>query len=154
MSATPKTSPAPFDARHLAETLDTMGLLVASLSDRIDAQGRMLEQVLQTATEARAAAFAAEKATNWEHNGDLIDKGIARESRHVDELVATMDGQLKVTGDVFETVQEVFALIRPRERERQERMERQGRWMPAYLAGAVVVGIALTLLGIHIVGWG
>jgi hypothetical protein len=76
MSAPVKTNPAPFDARQLADTIDTMGLLVASLSDRVDAQGRMLEQVLQVATEARAAAFAAEKATDWKRNGDLINEGL------------------------------------------------------------------------------
>jgi hypothetical protein len=63
MSGQPKMAPAPLDARRLAETIDTIGLLVASLSDRVDAQGRLLEKIHQTATEARAAAFAAERAT-------------------------------------------------------------------------------------------
>ena len=33
------------DARQLVETIDTIGLLVASLSDRVDAQGRILDKV-------------------------------------------------------------------------------------------------------------
>ena len=46
MSGTSKTPPAPLDARQLAETIDTIGLLVASLSDRVDAQSRLLEKIL------------------------------------------------------------------------------------------------------------
>jgi len=123
MSAPPKIAPAPFDARQLAETLDTMGLLVASLSDRIDAQGRMLEQVLRTAIEARTAAFAAEKATDWKRNGDLIDKGIARGSRHVDELVEVINNQLEIGNEVFELMKTLLEEQRPETLKRRERLE-------------------------------
>ena len=152
MSGTSKTAPPSFDARQLAETIDTIGLLVASLSDRVDAQGKLLEKVHQTATEARAAAFAAEKATDRERNGDLINQGIARSSRHVDELVEAMGKQLDVGSEVFRLMQPLLDAMGPRERKHREMLERQWRWMPAFLAGAVVVGIVLTLLGIHVVG--
>lgn len=152
MSAPLKTAPAPFDARQLAETLDTMGLLIASLSDRVDAQGRMLEQVLQVATEARAAAFAAEKATDWKRNGDLINEGVVNGSRCVDELVKTMNSQLTVMDEVFQEVIPFLRIIGPRELKRRERLERLRRWMPAMLLGAVSVGVVLTALGLHAVG--
>jgi uncharacterized membrane protein YccC len=149
MSGPPKTPPAPLDARQLAETIDTIGLLVASLSDRVDAQGRLLEKIHQTATEARAAAFAAERATDWKRNGDLIDQGVARGNRFVDTLVETMDGQINVANAVFEEVKVIFALVEPQMRKRQERLERERRWMPALLLGAVSVGVVLTLLGLY-----
>lgn len=144
MSAPRKTAPAPLDAMQLVETLDTMGLLIASLSDRIDAQGRMLEQVLKTATEARAATFAAEQATDWKRNGDFIDEGIARQSRYVDELVKTMDGQLDVMSEVFEEVIPFLRIVGPRELKRRARLLRW--WMPLMLAGAFVLGAGLTLI--------
>jgi hypothetical protein len=146
MSGPPKTPPAPLDARQLAETIDTIGLLVASLSDRVDAQGRLLEKIHQTAAEARTAAFAAERATDWKRNGDLIDQGIARGNRFVDMLVGTMDGQINVANAVFEEVKVIFALVEPQVRKRQEKLEGERRWIPALLLGAVLVGIALTLI--------
>lgn len=149
MSGPPKTPPAPLDARQLAETIDTIGLLVASLSDRVDAQGRLLEKIHQTATEARAAAFAAERATDWKRNGDLIDQGIARGTRFVDTLVETMDGQINVANAVFEEVKVIFALVEPQMRKRQERLERERRWIPALLLGGVWAGVLLTLLGLY-----
>lgn len=144
MSAPLKPPPAPFDARQVADTLDTMGLLVASLSDRIDAQGRMLEQVLKTAAEARAAAFAAEKATDWKRNGDFIDEGIARQSRYVDELAKAMDGQIEVMNLVFEEMIPFLRIVGPRELKRRARLLRW--WIPLMLAGAFVLGVGIALM--------
>lgn len=110
MSAPVKPSPAPFDARQLADTLDTMGLLVASLSDRIDAQGRMLEQVLKTATEARAAAFAAERATDWKRNGDLINEGIVRGNRRIEILATMTQGQQEAMDRVLREMRPLIAV--------------------------------------------
>ena len=94
MSTPPKTPPAP-----------------------LDAQGRLLEKIHQTATEARAVAFAAERATDWKRN-DLIDQGIARGNRFVDTLVETMDSQIGVANAVFEEVKVIFALLEPQMRKR------------------------------------
>lgn len=148
MSETLKPPPAPFDAGQLADTLDTMGLLVVSLSDRIDAQGRMLEQVLKTATEARAAAFAAEKATDWERNGDFIEEGIARQSRYIDELVKAMGGQIDVMNLVFEEVIPFLRIVGPRELKRRARF--LWWWMPLMLAGAFGLGVGLTLIAVRV----
>jgi len=146
MSTPPKTASAPFEARQLAETLDTMGLLVASLLDRIDAQGRMLEQVLQIAAEAREAVFAAETATDWKRNGDLINEGIARGTRQVDELVEVINTQLDIGNGVFELMKPLLEERLPEAVKRRERLERLRRWMPVMLLGAVLVGVGLTLI--------
>ncbi|MFQ8433678.1 hypothetical protein [Amaricoccus sp. W119] len=150
MSGTLKPPPAPFDARQFADTLDTMGLLVASLSDRIDAQGRMLEQVLKTATEARAAAFAAEKATDWKRNGDLINEGIVRGNRRVEILATMAQGQQEAMDRVLREMRPFIAITTPRELERREKLERLRRWMPLMLAGAFVLGGVLARILIEI----
>lgn len=152
MSAPPKTPPAPFDARQLSDTLDTMGLLVASLSDRIDAQGRMLEQVLKTATEARAAAFAAEKATDWKRNGDLINEGIVRGNRRVDILATMTQGQQEAMDRVLREMRPLIAITTPRELERREKLERLRRWLPVMLAGMFVLGGVLARIA-DAFGW-
>lgn len=140
MSGTLKPPPAPFDARQLADTLDTMGLLVASLSDRIDAQGRMLEQVLKIVTEARAVAFAAERATDWKRNGDLINEGIVRGNRQVQILTTMAQGQREAMDRVLREMRPLIAITTPRELERREKLERLRRWMPFMLVGIFVLG--------------
>lgn len=146
MSAPLKTAPAPFDARQLAETLDAMGLLIASLSDRVDAQGRMMEQVLQTATEARAAAFAAEKATDWKRNGDFINEGIARGTRQINELVEVINTQINIGNEIFDLIKPLLEERRLEALRGRKRLERLRRCMPALLAGVLLVGVALALL--------
>ena len=48
-----------YDAHELRETLDMLGTLVASMSDRVDGQGATLDKLARTAAETRAAAFHA-----------------------------------------------------------------------------------------------
>jgi hypothetical protein len=150
MSGPPKTPPAPLDARRLAETIDTIGLLVASLSDRVDAQGRLLEKIHQTATEARAAAFAAERATDWKRNAASINASLEMalitpmaRFREADGLLRKSEEFIKETVKLLETA---------RLREAQHRDQREclwRRWTPAMLLGAGLLGSLLTLLGLH-----
>ncbi|MBI5984401.1 hypothetical protein H8J65_14760, partial [Clostridium perfringens] len=60
-----------------------------------------------------------------------------------------MDGQINVANAVFDEVKVIFALVEPQMRKRQERLERERRWMPALLLGAVLLGVVLTLLGLY-----
>lgn len=152
MSGPMKRPPAPFDARQLAETVDTMALLIASLSDRIDAQGRILEKVHQTATEARMAAFAAERATDWERNGDFINEGIARGTRQADRLMELMLNQLEAMNRVMDEMLPLIAITTPRELKRRERLERLRRWMPWLLGGMFLLGAAVVRLAVAL-GW-
>lgn len=150
-----KQAPSPaLDARQLVETIDTIGLLVASLSDRVDAQGRILDKVHQTATEARAAAFAAQKATDWERNAASISESLKQalttpmaRLREADGLLRKSEQLTKETTTLLETA---------RLREAQHRVERQCIWkrrMPWLLVGAVLAGIVLTLLGVHFLSY-
>ena len=153
MSGTSKTSPPPFDARQLAETIDTIGLLVASVSDRVDAQGKLLDKVHRTATEARAAAFAAERATDWERNADSIGSSLEQALISPMARLREADGLLHRSQDL--TTQMGKLLDTAMLREAQRAVETKRLWqrrMPWLLAGAVVAGIVLVLLGLHIVG--
>jgi hypothetical protein len=153
MSGRPKTAPPLFDARQLAETIDTIGLLVASVSDRVDAQGKLLEKVHQTATEARAAAFAAERATDWERNADSIGSSLERallppmaRFREADDLLRRSQDLAAQTGKLLDT-----AMLREAQctTETKRLWRRRAPWL---LVGAVVAGIMLALLGLHVVG--
>ena len=148
-------APSPgINAAQLAETIDTIGLLVASLSDRVDAQGRILDTVHQTATEARAAAFAAQKATDWEKNAASIGESLKQalttpmaRLRETESLLRKSEQLTKETTTLLETA---------RLREAQHRVERKRIWkrrMPWVIAGAVLAGIVLALLGVHFLSY-
>ena len=49
---------------ELRETLELLSTVMASVSDRVDAQTGVLDRVNKTATEARQAAFAARSQTD------------------------------------------------------------------------------------------
>lgn len=59
----PAAPPASPDA-ELRETLELLGTLLASVSDRVDAQTEALDRLSKTAAEARQAAFAARAQTD------------------------------------------------------------------------------------------
>lgn len=73
-------SPAPPDD-ELRETLDLLSTVMASVSDRVDANTQVLDRLNKTATEARQAAFAAKAQTDPKAYGDLLGE--------------TIDGKLK-----------------------------------------------------------
>ncbi len=152
MSAPARTPPASFEARQLVETVDTIGLLVASVSDRVDAHGKLLEKLHQTVTEARAAAFAAQRATDWERNGDLINAGIARGNRQVQILATMAEGQQEAMGRVLKEMRPLIAITTPRELERRKKLERLRSWMPFMLAGMFLLGAALVRVA-QVFGW-
>ncbi len=54
----------PSSDAELRETLDLLGTLMASVSDRVDAQTEALDRLSKTAAEARQAAFAARAQTD------------------------------------------------------------------------------------------
>lgn len=149
-----REAPSPgLDAVQLAETIDTIGLLVASLSDRVDAQGRILDKVHQTATEARVAAFAAEKATDWQRNGDLMRKVAAEGRRDTDHLREILKAQNDASEKVVKQANLLIMAFAPVELERRAQLRRWKRWGPWILAGAVVVGVVLALTGAHFLSY-
>ena len=72
---------------ELRETLDLLSTVLASVSDRVDAQGVLLDRVNKTAAEARQAAFAARAQTDPRAYGDLVGQAIAgRAASHLDDI--------------------------------------------------------------------
>lgn len=148
MSARP-----PLDSAQLAETLDTIGLLVASLSDRVDAQGRILEKVHQTATEARAAAFAAERATDWKRNAASINASLEMALVSPMARFREADGLLRKSEEFLRETVKLLETARLREEQRRyQRRRLWRRWTPAMLLGAVLLGALLTFLGLYASG--
>ena len=148
MSDTP-AFPAPLSDDDLRETLDLLATAVASISDRVDDQTRVLDRVNKTATEARAAAFAAQKQTDPEHYGEIV--GATIDGRIVDTLtrVGQMAGDLlrasnhtqevlrKVEGAKSDTMRQLW--------EREQKLDRFKSRLPWFGLGAVVLALVLTV---------
>ena len=69
-------SPSPLSDDDLREVLDMVGTVLASVSDRMDEQTSTMDRLVKTATEARQAAFAAQKQTDPEQYGALISQAV------------------------------------------------------------------------------
>ena len=141
--------PAPSD-QELRDILDMLGTVVASVSDRVDAQTEVLARVNKTATEARQAAFAARAQTDPKKYGDLVGEAIeGRIKENLTKLAAQIvdmryaadamtEALNKVEGDKWEVLRQV--------RDREEKADRLKHRVPWLGLGAVVLAIAMTLL--------
>ena len=131
---------------ELRETLELLSTVMASVSDRVDAQTGVLDRVNKTATEARQAAFAARSQTDPQKYGDLVGKTI--DGRINDNLVrmARMITDLRhATGETLQKAEEdKFALFR-QVREREEKADRLKRRLPWFGLGAVLLALVLTI---------
>lgn len=67
-----------FDAAELHETLDMLGILVASMSDRIDGQAATLDKLTKTAAETRTAAFHAKAQMDMKPVADAIAQALEK----------------------------------------------------------------------------
>ena len=65
---------------ELRETLELLSTVMASVSDRVDAQTGVLDRVNKTATEARQAAFAARSQTDPKCYGELVGEPLTGRS--------------------------------------------------------------------------
>ena len=81
--ATPTVAPRPpaLSDAELHETLDLLATVVASVSDRVDAQTEALDRLTKTTAETRQAAFAAKSQTDLkyvaDHIGGAVDQTLA-----------------------------------------------------------------------------
>lgn len=134
------------DAEELRETLDLLGTVVASLSDRVDAQTTMLDKLTKTAAETRAAAFHAKSQMDMrpvaEAIHDALDRTITPLSR---ELIALKhdtraDGR-QVTANIDSLLFRTNAMIDARDRQIAGLQTRS--WIPLLAIGALVVTTAI-----------
>ena len=75
------SSPPALSDADLYETLDLLATVVASVSDRVDAQTEALDRLTKTTAETRQAAFAAKSQTDpkyvADHLGGAVDEKLA-----------------------------------------------------------------------------
>ncbi len=143
------SSPALSD-EELRETLDMVGTVLASVSDRVDAQTSAMDRLNKTATEARMAAFAAQTQTDPEHYGDLVGHAINARVRGpleaISQVADALGAQSRHTDAVLKKAEqdkwEVFKDIREQERE----IERFKTRLPWFGLGAVVLALALAVV--------
>ncbi|MEJ6399547.1 hypothetical protein [Yoonia sp. 208BN28-4] len=142
-------SPAPPDD-DLRETVDLMGKLVARMSDRVDTQTKILNDLDGTVAEARSAAFTAAEQTDPEHYGQLVGETI--DGKINDNLVRM--GQMCV--DLFNASNRAQDALKKAEEdrsvsirqvwEREEKAKQLKSRLPWFGLGAVVLALAITLL--------
>ncbi|WP_424930537.1 hypothetical protein [Amaricoccus tamworthensis] len=146
----PSASPAPLREDELRETLDLLATAVASISDGVDDQTRMLDQVNKTATEARQAAFAARKQTDPENYGAMIGETLNR------RIGGSLDRVERLTGDLQTAARQTQEVLRDARGkgfridcqlwEREYAIGRFKGALPWLGLGAVVLVIGLTAI--------
>lgn len=143
-------SPAPLSDDELRETLEMIGTVVASVSDRVDAQTSSMDRLVKTATEARQAAFAAQNQTDPEHYGDLvgatIDGRITDTLRRLTYVANTLDQKSGETSKVLDQLSKDKWEILREVRDREEKAARLKRLLPWFGLGALVLALALAVL--------
>lgn len=135
---------------ELRETLDLLSTVMASVSDRVDAQTEVLDRVNKTATEARQAAFAAKAQTDPKAYGELVGETITGKVteplRLMVQVANLLDQKANQTLGVLNQAEkdkwDVINGIRAREA-RVERFKDRRRWIGL---GAVVLALAMTAL--------
>jgi len=142
-------SPA-LSAAELRETLDMIGTVVASVSDRVDAQNSNIDRLVKTATEARQAAFAARTQTSPENYGELISeilrKNLDGSLDNMRQLGSLLHDQTQQTKMVLKKAEEDKWAILREVRDREEKADRLKRSLPWFGLGAVVLALAMTAL--------
>ena len=126
MPVTPPDPPSSLDA-ELRETLDLLSQVVASISDRLDRQGEVLDRLAKAQEQAQAAA-----------SPDRVALTTAQAVR--DTLLPSLT---KLVG-LLEELGGGKALLRERLRAMDREEARQGRWRNH--PWAVVLGIPLALV--------
>ena len=148
MSDTP-VSPAPLSDDDLRETLDLLATAVASISDRVDDQTRVLDRVNKTATEARSAAFAAQKQTDPEHYGEIvgatIDGRIGDTLTRVGQMASDLLRASNHTQEVLRKAEDAKSDTMRQLWEREQKLDRFKSRLPWFGLGAVVLALVLTV---------
>lgn len=135
---------------ELRETLDLLSTVMASVSDRVDAQTEVLDRVNKTATEARQAAFAAKAQTDPTHYGELVGQAIdgtindnlVRMRRMATDLLKVSNR----TQEVLKKAEDDRSTAQQSIWEREQKMDRVKARLPWFALGAVVLALAMSLL--------
>ena len=142
-------SPSPLSDDDLREVLDMVGTVLASVSDRMDEQTSTMDRLVKTATEARQAAFAAQKQTDPEQYGALISQAvegkIADPLNHMVRVANAVGQQSRHTEKVLKKAEEDKWDVLNSIRERENQVDRVKRRLPWLALAAAVLALALTI---------
>lgn len=142
-------SPASLSDDELRETLDMVGTVLASVSDRVDAQTGTMDRLVKTATEARQAAFAAQNQTDPEQYGNLVGQAVAGKItdplNHMIRVANVLSEQSRHTETVLKKAEQDKWNILNDIRDRERQMDRWKNRLPWFALGAVVFTLALTV---------
>lgn len=142
-------SPAPLSDDELRETLDMVGTVLASVSDRVDTQTRTMDRLIKTATEARQAAFAAQNQTDPEQYGNLVGQAVAGKItdplNHMIRVANVLSEQSRHTEAVLKKAEQDKWEILNDVRDRERQVDRWKTRLPWFALGAVALIVALTV---------
>ncbi|MAP18366.1 MAG: hypothetical protein CL626_04880 [Aurantimonas sp.] len=143
-------APAPLSDDELRETLDLLSTVLASVSDRVDAQTDAMDRLTKTATEARQAAFAARSQTSPENYGQLVGDTIdGRISDSLTRITQTASDLIRAsnhTQEVLKKASEDRSDALRQLRDREQKLDRFKSRLPWFGLGAVVLALALTVM--------
>lgn len=142
-------SPAPLSDDELRETLDMVGTVLASVSDRVDAHTGTMDRLVKTATEARQAAFAAQNQTDPEQYGNLVGQAVAGKItdplNHMIRVANVLSEQSRHTEAVLKKAEQDKWQILNDVRERERQADRLKRNLPWFGLTALFVALTLTI---------
>ena len=134
---------------ELRETLDLMATAVASISDRVDDQTKILDRVNKSATEARTAAFAARKQTDPENYGKLVAKTIDGQIGETLQRMERLTNHLELRTNQAVSVLDQASQDRGKALRdlhvREQKLKYFRRRLPWLGLGALVLAIAMTV---------
>lgn len=144
----PPPAPPSSDA-ELRETLDLLGTLMASVSDRVDAQTEALDRVSKTAAEARQAAFAARAQTDPKlfgaAMGEATRTGLAPATNTIREANALLLRGVELAHTELKDAGATKKELLKRLLAEYERLRWWRRRLPILALGALVLLTLLTL---------
>jgi hypothetical protein len=146
---TDKSSSPALSDDELRETLNLLSTVIASVSDRVDNQGNLLDRLTKTAAETRQAAFAARSQTDPELYGDIIAETIQKKTQSAfDRIVKAgilLTTETEKTASVLEQAKEDKWMVLRDVRDREEKADHLKRRLPWFAAGAVVIVLVLMI---------
>ena len=137
------------DAIELRETLDLLGTLVASMSDRVDGQAATLDKLIKTAAETRAAAFHAKAQMDMKPVAEAIavtlEKTITPMGRDLAVLRQDIQADRKaIKADIDSLLFRTNAAIAARDRQIAGLQART--WIPFITLGTFVLVVVTAIL--------
>ena len=146
----PPPAPPALSDVALRETLDLLGQVVASMSARIDKQGEQIEAMAKAVEKTRSAVKRTEQQTDPAAYARFIG---AEVENALDGVLDEFAGAIRAIRSDHETTAARLKELEQAEEAALARLRgeldaaaRWRRWVPWVWAGAVSIGIALTVV--------